>query len=81
MNQLQKTVLSFAKWFVPTDDKIKDNKDVIMNHLYNANFSPLTTEQSIELFAEVHREFLIELNKRLESAKEEQRVIENYLPF
>jgi rRNA pseudouridine-1189 N-methylase Emg1 (Nep1/Mra1 family) len=81
MNRLQRTALSFANWLIPTDDKIKDNKDVIMKHLYHTNFSPLTTEQSIELFVEVHREFLVELNERLELAKEEQRVIENYLSY
>ncbi len=79
MNRIQKTVLSFANWLIPTDDKLKDNKDVIMKHLYNTNFNPLSTAQSIELFVEVHGEFLTELNKRLELAKEEQRVIENYL--
>ena len=73
--------LSFANWLIPTDDNVKDNKDVILKHLYNTNFNPLSTEQSIELFVEVHKEFLTELQTRLELAKEEQRVIENYLPL
>lgn len=79
MNKFQRVTISFANWLIPTDDNVKDNKDVILKHLYNTNFNPLSTAQSIELFAEVHKEFLTELNKRLELAKEEQRVIEAYL--
>lgn len=78
MNRLQRTALSFVNWLIPTDDKIKDNKDIIMKQLYSTDFIPLSTAQSIELFREVEREFVIELNRRHEFAQEEIKVITQY---
>ena len=68
---MKNILLKFCKWLLPAEQSILESKHNILNNLFNSEFQPLTTKQSIDLFIEVENEFNEELQKRLALAEQE----------
>jgi hypothetical protein len=53
-----------SKFFYPNEKNVSKNKSLIMDLLFNSEFETLTTQESIELFKSVKRDFEAEISQR-----------------
>jgi len=75
---MKNQLFKLLSYMLPKEKNITKNYYEILALLFNSNYAPITTKESIELFKEVSREFHNELNKRSLEAKIEIADIDEY---
>ena len=75
MNKLSEKISS---WFSPTEKNVSKNKGLIMSLLFQSEYQELTTQESIQLFEVVKKEFESELGRRGIDAEIEREDINQY---
>ena len=53
-----------SNFFLPNEKNVSKNKSLILDLLFNSEYQQLSTQESIELFNSVRKEFEAELGKR-----------------
>lgn len=53
-----------SKIFPPNEKNVSKNKGLILDLLFNSEYQELSTQESIELFGNVKREFEAEIKRR-----------------
>lgn len=67
-----------SNWFSPTEKNVSKNKGLIMSLLFQSEYQELTTQESIQLFEVVKKEFESELGRRVINAEIEREDINQY---
>lgn len=75
---MRELLFKFLAWMFPSEKDLLKNKHLILRALFICEHKELSTEESLELFQSVQREFHRELQKRYLDAKIEAEFIDGY---